>query len=160
MGNYFLLQSATGKSPAPPRPPRAGSASRHERMSAVEARKLFPLGGSNAGKRGRFPVVKKEFRTLDGIPFDSKLEMNFYAELRQRELAGEVSNIEYHPSWDVEIGGAHYCTFTADFRFYEHYRGKRVVEVKSSGTQKDAAYRLRRKAAQLAHNLEIIEVVR
>ena len=158
----FPLHAATGKRPAPARPPRANSAARHERMSAVEARALFPLGGDDGKPRGRFPVVKRELRTLDGITFDSRLEMQFYAELKQRELAGEVTKIEYHPSFEVVIGGKHFCTFTPDFKFVElapRY-GSRLVEIKSSGTRKDAAYRLRRKAAQLAHNLTIIEVVR
>jgi hypothetical protein len=158
MGVHFPLHSA-GKRPASARPPRS---LRHERMSAVEARDLFPLGGDNARPKGRFPVVAKEFRRLDGIQFDSKLEMEFYAELRQRELAGEVADIEYHPSFEVMIKGKPYTKYTADFRFYEmkpNY-GVRIVDVKSSGSKKDAAFRLRKKAAELAHGITIIEVVR
>jgi Protein of unknown function (DUF1064) len=158
MGAHFPLHSA-GKRPAPARPPRP---LRHERMSAVEARDLFPIGGDNARPKGRFPVAAKEFRRLDGIQFDSKLEMEFYAELRQRELAGEVAKIEYHPSWEVTINGGKLCKFTADFRYVEMMPkyGVRIVETKSSGTRKDASYRLRRRAAELAFGLTIIEVVR
>jgi hypothetical protein len=151
MGAHFPLHSA-GKRPAPARPPRP---LRHERVSAVEARSLFPI--DNARPKGRFPVVAKEFRQ-----FDSKLEMEFYAVLRQRELAGEVADIEYHPSFEVMIKGKPYTKYTADFRFYEmkpNY-GVRIVDVKSSGSKKDAAFRLRKKAAELAHGITIIEVVR
>jgi hypothetical protein len=153
MAQHFPI----GKRSAPARTPRP---LRHERVSAVEARSLFPI--DNARPRGRFPVVAKEFRRLDGIQFDSKLEMEFYAELRQRELAGEVAKIEYHPSWDVTINGGKLCKFTADFRYVEMMPkyGVRIVETKSSGTRKDASYRLRRRAAELAFGLTIIEVVR
>ena len=146
--------------PASPRPPRAP---RHERISAVEARNLFPINQhNNARPRGRFPVVAKEFRRLDGIQFDSKLEMEFYAELKQRELAGEVTKIEYHPAFPVAIGGEHYTTYTADFSFVELMPkyGFRIVDVKSTGSKKDAAFKLRKKAAELAYGITISEIVR
>lgn len=148
-----------GKRPAPARPPRP---LRHERMTAVEARALFPVGGGRARKLGRFPVVAKEFRTLAGIRFDSKLEMEFYAELRQRELGGEVTDIKYHPSFEVKIKGKPYTRYTADFQFYEMKPsyGVRIVDVKSTGTRKDAAYILRKKAAELAFGIIVTEVVR
>lgn len=158
MGLNLPLHSS-GKRPASPRPTRP---SRHERMSAVEARALFPLGGNNAARKGRFPVVAREFRTLDGITFDSRLEMEFYAELRQRELAGEIRDIEYHPSFPVEISGKPYAVYTADFSFVELMpaSGLRIVDVKSTGSRKDAAFKLRKKAAELAHGIKIEEIVR
>ena len=152
---HFPLRTA-GKRPAPIRGPRPS-----QRLSAVEARELFPLGGDTAPRKGRFPVARKIDRTLDGVTFASKAEMTFYAELRRREALGEVADIVCQPHWDVELGGKPYCRFTPDFSFRELFPEicDRIVEVKSSGTRKDAAYRLRRKAAELAFGLKIEEVL-
>ena len=60
----------------------------------------------------------------------------------------------------VEIGGKHFCTYTADFVYFDVALGREVIEdSKSTGTAKDAAYRLRKKAAQLHHRINIDEVI-
>lgn len=106
----------------------------------------------------RFPVAPKADRTIDGHVFDSKREAVRYAELKLLERAKVISGLTVQPTWTIEIQGKHYCRFTADFAYVEG--GKRVIEdTKSTGTQKDAAYRLRRKAAELAHGIIITEVV-
>ncbi len=110
------------------------------------------------GARGRFPVAPKSERTIDGHVFDSKREAIRYGELKLLERAGVISKLKVQPSWNVEIGGKHFCRYTADFEYL--YHAERVVEdCKSTGTAKDTAYRLRRKAAELAHGITITEYV-
>ena len=112
-------------------------------------------------KRGRFPVAPKAERTVNGIVFDSKKEARRYAELLLLQRAGEIADLEPQVACKVAINRQHYCTFTVDF-YYVDRRTKKPVyeEVKSSGTATDAAYRLRRKAAELFHGIEVTEIIR
>jgi hypothetical protein len=110
-------------------------------------------------KKSRFPVAPPEQRTLDGILFASKGEMMRYAKLRQMQRAGMITNIELQPRYDIPINGEHFCTYTADFRYTVVASGEVVVEdFKSSGTRQDAAYKQRKKAAQLHHGIVVTEV--
>lgn len=123
-------------------------------ISLVEARKLLdPKKG-----RSRFAVAAKAERTVDGVTFDSKREMNRYLELKLLERAGEVQGLVLQPKFPVSIEGEPFCTYRADFAFFRD--GERIVEdVKSSGTAKDAAYRLRKKAAELAWGISVVEII-
>lgn len=110
--------------------------------------------------RGRFAVSAKDERTIDGHVFDSKTEMLRVHHLRMLQRAGKISALELQPKWDVKINGQHFCTYTADASYFCHERNRPVIEeVKSHGTRLDKAYRLRRKAAELAHGIRIEEVV-
>ena len=99
--------------------------------------------------------------TVDGIEFASKREAKRYGELRLLEQAGEIINLTTQPAFKVSIFGRHFCTYTADFA-YRDVAGDRFVieEVKSSGTAKDPAYRLRKKAAELFHGITITEIIK
>jgi len=75
------------------------------------------------------------------------------------QRAGEVQDLELQPEFRVSINGQHYCTYTADFAYTEN--GERVVEeLKSTGTAKDAAYRLRKKAAELFYSIKIKVIIK
>ena len=107
-------------------------------------------------KRGRFPVAPKAERTVDGVVFASKREARRYSELKLMERAGEITHLELQPEFKVMISGHLLCKFKADFRYFRN--GERIVEdVKSSGTAKDAAYRLRKRAAELAYFIQVQE---
>jgi hypothetical protein len=111
----------------------------------------------SAKGKGRFPVAPREQRTMDGIVFASKGEMMRYAELKLLERAGKISHLELQPKFPVTINGKPFCTYSADFAYFEN--GARVVEdVKSTGTLKDTAWRLRKKAAELMFNFRVREV--
>lgn len=114
---------------------------------------------SARASRSRFKVVAKERRTIDGIVFASGREAKRYAELRLLERAGTIRNIVLQPKFKVRINNHDYCTYTPDFA-YDGDNGARIVEeIKSSGTRKDAAYRLRRKAAELYCGITVREVI-
>lgn len=111
---------------------------------------------ASTASRNRFAVAPAADRTVDGIVFDSKREAIRYAILKIKRRAGLITDIETQPSWVIDIGGKHFCRYTADFRYFDVEQNRIVIEeIKSTGTAKDAAYRLRRKAAELAHNLTI-----
>lgn len=115
--------------------------------------------------RNRFAVVAPELRTLDGIVFASKKEMARYAELKIGVRANIISDLELQPKFPVFLKSkddtkeALFCTYTADFRYKKD--GVEVIEeLKSSGTAKDAAYRLRKKAAELYYNMKISVLIK
>jgi hypothetical protein len=107
----------------------------------------------------RFKVSPVEERTLGGVVFASKKEMKRYAELQLLQRAGEVQDLELQPEFRVSINDQHFCTYTADFAYTE--KGQRVIEeLKSTGTAKDAAYRLRKKAAELFYNIKVKVIIK
>jgi len=109
--------------------------------------------------KNRFMVAPVVERTMDGIVFASKKEMKRYAELKLLQRAGEVSDLELQPEFRVSINGNHYCTYTADFAYTQ--KDERIVEeLKSTGTAKDAAYRLRKKAAELFYGIKIKVIIK
>ena len=108
----------------------------------------------------RFAVAPKAARTLDGVVFDSKKEASRYAELKLLQRAGQISELQLQPSWVVEINGQRLCRYSCDFSYLDKERGFVLEEVKSSGSVKDAAYKLRRRAAELAYGIKIVEVIR
>lgn len=110
-------------------------------------------------KKNRFNVSPVEERTLGGVVFASKKEMKRYAELRLLERAGEIRGLELQPEFRVSINDQHYCTYTADFAYTE--KGERIIEeLKSTGTAKDAAYRLRKKAAELFFKIKVKVIIK
>lgn len=108
----------------------------------------------------RFAVVDKSRRTMDNIVFDSAKEMRRYAELKMMQRARAIRDLEHHPKFSVSINGRHYCNFTPDFRYHDLDSGLTIIEeVKSTGTVKDPAYNLRRKAAELFHGITVMEII-
>lgn len=111
-------------------------------------------------KPGRFPRSAAEMRSMDGIVFDSKLEMVRYAELRQREKAGMIFDLTRQPEYRVSINGHHFCRYTADFRYLDENGDVHIEDVKSKGRggTADRAFALRRKAAELFYGITITVV--
>ena len=109
---------------------------------------------------GRFPVSPKANRTLNGVVFDSKREMLRWCDLQLLERAGEIHNLERGKSYSVEINGYHFCKYTPDSSYVTREGTLVFEDVKSSGTAKDTAYRLRKKAFELSYGVKIKEVIR
>lgn len=74
---------------------------------------------------------------LDGILFDSKREAAYYAELKQREKAGEVVGIELQrPFALLGTNGMLMATYKADFCFWDNVADRfRCVDVKGVETK-------------------------
>ena len=109
--------------------------------------------------KNRFAVAPVEQRTFDSIVFASKKEMKRYTELWLLVRAKVIQDLELQPEFKVSINDQHYCTYTADFAYTQN--GERIIEeLKSTGTAKDAAYRLRKKAAELFHGVKIRVIIK
>lgn len=95
---------------------------------------------------------------LDGIRFDSKAEANFYATLKLREKAGEVSGVELQrPFALIGPDGEVITTYRSDFAFWDHIEDRfRVVDVK--GVETDV-FKLKRKMMRSMLGIEV-EVVK
>lgn len=114
---------------------------------------------SPKSSRSRYPVVKPEHRTVDGIVFDSGKEATRYAELKLWARAGEIENLECQPEYVLRVNGVVVGYFRPDFQYWK--RDIMVLEeVKSTGTRKDTAYRLRRKLFEALYGFKITEIVR
>jgi len=90
--------------------------------------------------------------TIDGITFDSAKEANRYAELKMLEKAHVISDLKLQVPYilqdkfkNEETGKYERAIkYIADFTYMQD--GKLIVEdVKSDGTRKDKAYRIKKK---------------
>lgn len=97
-------------------------------------------------------------RTLvDGILFDSKAEARFYADLKNRERAGEVTEIELQREYDLMVNGVLVARYRADFVFFDRIaRARRVLDVKGVATRD---FRLKAKLMKACFGIDV-EVVR
>jgi hypothetical protein len=107
-------------------------------------------------KRGnKYRAVKV---TVDGITFDSKREAAYYAELKLREKAGEVSGVELQKPFAIlGANGELICTYRADFAFWDNAQDRfRVIDVKGVET-KD--FKLKKRLMRILKGIDV-EVVR
>ncbi len=99
---------------------------------------------------------------VDGICFDSKKEAAYYWDLKLRERAGEIHNLELQPKYELHTARRGTRTlvrigvYKADFRFREGTQGLlRVVDVKGVKT---AMYRWKKKHTEAEYGVVIQEV--
>ena len=90
-------------------------------------------------KRNKFNAVKK---VIDGITFDSTREAKRYSELKFMAAAGQISDLECHPKYELYAG----ITYKPDFRYIEN--GKTVCEDVKSKPTKTRDFVMRWKMAQ------------
>lgn len=98
----------------------------------------------NIEKKSKYSSAKTD---IDGIRFDSKKEAEFYAELKLREKAGEISHLRLQPRYLLQEGfkyeGKQYrkIEYVADFEYIENGVTV-VVDVKGFRT---AVYMIKKK---------------
>lgn len=98
----------------------------------------------NPGKKSKYSSAKTD---IDGIRFDSKKEAEFYAELKLREKAGEISHLRLQPRYLLQEAFKHEgkqhreIEYVADFEYIENGETV-VVDVKGFKT---AVYMLKKK---------------
>lgn len=82
----------------------------------------------NLEKKSKYSSAKTD---IDGIRFDSKKEAEFYAELKLREKAGEISHLRLQPRYLLQEAFKHEgkqyreIEYVADFEYIEN--GETVV---------------------------------
>ena len=98
----------------------------------------------NPEKKSKYSSAKTD---VDGIRFDSKKEAEFYAELKLREKAGEITHLRLQPRYLLQEAFKHdgkqyrEIEYVADFEYIEN--GEIVViDVKGFKT---AVYMLKKK---------------
>lgn len=123
---------------------------KQERISAADAKTLL-----QKPKKAKYRNVRV---VIDGIKFDSKREGAYYAELKIRERAGEVSAVELQtPFALVGPDGTLISTYKADFCFWDHTADRfRVIDVKGVETKE---FRMKKRLMKSLKGIEI-EVVR
>ena len=104
-------------------------------------------------KRSKFNVGPREERTVDGIVFASKREMNRYCELKMLRDNGKIAELEIQPALPIEINGVKVCKYTADFRYVEN--GEVVFE--DSKGMSTAVYKLKKKLVKAVYGIDIRE---
>lgn len=122
----------------------------NERISAAEFREA-----QTKPKRSKYRNVPT---VVDGIRFASKREAAYYSELKMREKAGEVYEIELQRRYALTgPTGILMATYVADMVFYDAVQRKtRVVDVKGKETD---MFRLKRKMMRALLGIEV-EVVK
>lgn len=121
-------------------------------LSREEGRQLL---SQKKAKRGNKYNAKRVL--LDGICFDSKAEANYYAALKLREKAGEVTDIELQRWYDLIVNGVLVARYRADFVFFDRLCcARRIVDTKGVVTRD---FRVKQKLMKACHGLEI-EVVK
>lgn len=122
-------------------------------MSAAEFVALRAREGRNPSKYRNVQTV------VDGIAFDSKAEARYYQdELRIRELAGDITDLQLQPRFDLAVNGETITRYTADFSFRDRTGCMHVVDVKSAPTR-TRDYVIRRKLMKVLLGIEVEEVL-
>lgn len=106
-------------------------------------------------RRNKFNAVKTE---VNGIKFDSKAEAKRYFDLTILQRAGEISQLELQPKYDLVVNGFTVCAYVADFKYREADGGLVVEDVKSPITAKNRAYRIKLKLMKAIYGIDIKEV--
>lgn len=132
-----------------------------QRLTAAQFRALQGRGKSRDGK-SRGNKYSAEKASLDGIKFDSKREMKFYADLKQRENAGLISNLELQvpiplmgQSGQLRGESGRRLVLRVDFRFTDELTGKQVIADAKGYKTKDY---LLKKAILASQGYEILEL--
>ena len=107
------------------------------------------------------PAARSKYKNKktegDGITFHSKREADYYSELKLREAAGEVCEVQMQVPYKIVIDGQLICTYRADFVFYDMAAKKtRVIDVKGFVTP---IFRLKSKLMEAVNGITI-EVVK
>lgn len=114
------------------------------------------LKQAEARRPSKYRNIKK---TINGLLFDSTKEANRYLELAMLQAAGEITQLETHPRFDlIASNGEIIGHYTADFRYVDKRSGKVVVEDVKSKLTKTTSYMLRKRLVRACHGIVITEV--
>ncbi len=89
--------------------------------------------------------------------FDSKKEAARWMLLRDKEKAGEITDLKTQVKIPINVCGIKICVYIADFRYSD---GKQYIteDVKSEITRKNSTYRLKKKLVEAIYGITITEV--
>ena len=107
------------------------------------------------------PAARSKYKNKkterDGITFQSKREADYYSELRLREAAGEVCEVQMQVPYKLVVEGHLIETYRADFVFWDCVAKRtRVIDVKGYETRD---FKRKRKWMLAIHKIDV-EVVK
>ena len=85
------------------------------RESGTDNYYCLPCGvfsGDGPTTAPKTPKHRNKKTYVDGIPFDSQLEANYYCELKLRQRAGEIDGFSIQPKFVIATGATHRADFT------------------------------------------------
>lgn len=96
---------------------------------------------------------------VDGHKFDSRAEARRYGELVLMQRAGEISDLELQPSYDLVVNGRKVARYVADFRYRTVPGGQTIIEdVKGGKATRTPIYRLKARLMDACHGIRVVEV--
>lgn len=94
----------------------------------------------------------------DGHMFDSKAERDYYATLKLRERAGEITDLELQREYHLMVNGVLVAKYKADMVFNDRILcRRRVVDIKGAPVTRD--FRLKQKLMKACFGIDV-EVIR
>jgi hypothetical protein len=126
--------------------------------------------GSRRRSKFNTPVRKADKPTIDGYVFDSQKEADRYLVLRDRAKAGEIMDLEVHPTFKLAIGATpirirsercpqgRQVIYKADFRYLDLRERQWVIEDVKSEPTKTSVYKLKRAIVEATYMVRIREI--
>ena len=114
-------------------------------------KRTFKISGQRRFYMSKYKAIKTQHP--DRTWFDSKKEAKRYAELLILQRAGEISNLELQPRYNMILNGVKICSYSADFRYQD---GLELVVEDVKG-YKTPVYNLKKKMMKAFHSIEIFE---
>lgn len=109
----------------------------------------------------KFRAIRTE---VDGLKFDSKAEATRYQSLKLLKMAGEITDVEIHPKYDLHVSDFEtgepvlIGRYVGDFSYFTKDGGFILEDVKSPVTRKNALYRWKKKHVKAEYGIDIVEV--
>jgi len=103
-------------------------------------------------KPAKYRNVKAE---IDGIKFDSIKEGRRYFKLKILKMAGEITDIELQPRFDIIVNGKFCGFYKADFRITWKTGNVTIEDAKG---MKTTVYSLKKKLIEAIYGITIVEV--
>lgn len=105
--------------------------------------KALLSGAPPSSRRNKYGAIHAD---ADGVRFQSIFERGHYHDLKMREAAGEIRNLDLQVAYPLTVNGQLVCTFIADF-VYEEKRGavwhEVIEDTKSPPTRRTRGYRIK-----------------
>lgn len=133
-----------------------GPSARRQAEDALIAETLRAVKEKAAPKPKRKHKYGAIPKVVDDIWFPSTLEADHYAELKLRERAGEIYELERQPRFPIVVNGIALAEYRADFAYRVTATGGReIIDCKGVRTP---LYRLKKRLVETLHGITIIEV--
>lgn len=117
-------------------------------------RSLAEYRAIDTGRKNKFNARRV---TVDGRTYDSNAEALFGEQLRIRERAGEVAEIERQRKYELAVHGVRIGEYRADFVFWDFVKCRyRIIDVKGFDTPLS---RWKRKHVKAQYGVEV-EIVK